>query len=100
VGTSERKLTTLTKTDLHIIDDSGLKPMRSEQDGDFHDVITDSYERRTKFITSNLDSSERNDAFHNMLLGAVTLDRIMHGAYQVVLNGKSYKTHRRNIFLQ
>ena len=31
---------------------------------------------RSTIITSDLDFSERNDAFHNKLLGAVTLDRI------------------------
>ena len=41
--------------------------------------------------TSNLDFSEWNDAYHNKLLGAVTLGRIMHDACQVVLDGKSYR---------
>ena len=97
VGNFERKLAALTKTDLLIIDDFGLKPMRPGQDEDFHDVIADRYERRPTIITSNLDFSEWNDAFHNKLLGAATLDRIMHGAYQVVLDGKSYRTTRRDV---
>jgi len=97
VGNFERKLAALTKADLLIIDDFGLKPMRPGQDEDFHDVIAERYERRPTIITSNLDFSEWNDAFHNKLLGAATLDRIMHGAYQVVLDGKSYRTQRRDL---
>ena len=46
---------------------------------------------------SNLDFSEWNDAFHNKLLGAATLDRIKHGAYQIVLDGKSYRTPRMDV---
>jgi len=76
VGAYECKLAALTKVDLLIIDDFGLKPMRPGQDEDFHDVIADRYERRPTIITSNLDFSEWNDAFHNKLLGAVTLGRI------------------------
>ena len=68
-----------------------IKPMRSGQDEDFHDIIAERYERKPTIITSNLDFSEWNDAFHNKLLSAATLDRIMHGAYQVVLDGKSYR---------
>jgi hypothetical protein len=98
VDTYERKLAVLTKADLLIIDDFGLKPMRPGQDEDFHDVITDRYDRRPTIITSNLDYSEWNDAFHNKLLGAATLDRIMHGAYQVVLDGKSYRTPHKDLF--
>lgn len=41
VGAYERKLSVLTKADLLIIDDFGLKPMRPGQDEDFHDVIAD-----------------------------------------------------------
>ena len=67
------------KADLLIIDNFGLKPMHSGQDEDFHDVIAERYERRPTIITSNLDVSVWNDAFHNKLLGAATLDRIMHG---------------------
>jgi DNA replication protein DnaC len=72
VDTYERKLAALTKADLLIIDDFGLKTMRPGQDEDFHDVITDRYDPRPTIITSNLDYSEWNDAFHNKLLGAAT----------------------------
>ena len=47
VGAYERKLTVLTKADLLIIDDFGLKPMRPGHDEDFHDVIADRSERTT-----------------------------------------------------
>jgi hypothetical protein len=45
-------------------------------------------------ITSNLDFTEWGEAFPNKLLGASTLDRIRHAAYQLVLDGKSYRTPR------
>ena len=47
-----------------------------------------------RIITSNLDFSEWGEAFPNKLLGASTLDRIRHGAYQLVLDGKSYRAPR------
>jgi DNA replication protein DnaC len=97
VGTYERKLAALTKADLLIIDDFGLKPMRPGQDEDFHDVIADRYDRRPTIITSNLDYSEWNDVFHNKLLSAATLARIMHGTCQVVVDYESGRTPRKEL---
>jgi DNA replication protein DnaC len=88
----ERQFNQLTKATLLIIDDFGLKPLRPPQDEDLHDVISERYERRSTVITSNLDLSEWGDAFPNRLLGAATIDRLRHGAYKVVLEGKSYRS--------
>jgi len=93
-NTFERRFQSLAQTDLLIIDDFGLKPIRPPQDEDFHDLIADRYERRASVITSNLDFPEWGEAFPNRLLGAATLDRLRHGAYQVVLDGESYRAPR------
>ena len=88
----DRRLAALAKVDLLIIDDFGLKPLRSPQDEDFHDLIAERYERKGTIITSNLDLSEWGDAFPNKLLGAATIDRIRHGSYSVILDGKSFRS--------
>ncbi len=93
----ERKFANLVRVPLLIIDDFGLKPLRPPHDEDFHDLVAERYERGATVITSNLDFGEWGDAFPNQLLGAATLDRLRHGAYRVVLDGKSYRlqTQRR-----
>lgn len=90
----DRRLATLAKIDLLIIDDFGLKPLRSPQDEDFHDLIAERYERKGTIITSNLDLSEWGDAFPNKLLGAAIIDRIRHGSYNIILNGKSFRSEK------
>lgn len=95
VGTQARKIAQLSKVDVLIIDDFGLKPMQPGQDENLHDVIAERYERRPTVLTSNLDFDEWSEAFHNKLLGAATLDRLRHGAYQVTLEGKSYRSPRQ-----
>lgn len=94
VGTAERKLATLARVPLLIIDDFGLKPLKGSQDEDFHDVIAERYERKSTIVTSNLDIPEWTDAFPNRILGAATIDRLRHGAYKVMLEGKSYRSPR------
>lgn len=87
----ERLFARLAKIDLLIIDDFGLKPLKGIQDEDFHDVISERYERKSTIVTSNLDVPEWPDAFPNRILGTATVDRLRHGAYKVVLEGKSYR---------
>ena len=88
----DRKLKALIKVDLLIIDDFGLKPLQSPQDEDLHALVAERYEKRSTIVTSNLDFDEWGDAFPNKILGAATLDRLRHGAYRVVLDGKSYRS--------
>jgi len=90
----ERHFAKITGVDLLIIDDFGLKPLRPSQDEDFHDVISERYERKSTIVTSNLDIPEWTDAFPNRILGEATVDRLRHGAYSVVLTGKSYRSAR------
>lgn len=90
----DRHFAKLAAVDLLIIDDFGLKPLKGTQDEDLHDVISERYERKSTIVTSNLDIPEWVDAFPNRILGAATVDRLRHGAYKVVLEGKSYRSTR------
>ncbi len=93
-GTYERRFQTLVRVPLLLIDDFGLKPLRSPQDEDFHDLIAERYEQSATVVTSNLDFTEWGDAFPNRLLGAATLDRLRHRAYRMVLEGESFRAPR------
>ena len=92
-GNYARRFKSLVKVPLLIIDDFGLKPLRSPEDEDFHDLIAERYERAATILTSNLDFDEWGEAFAaNKMIGAATLDRLRHGAYRVVLDGDSYRS--------
>jgi DNA replication protein DnaC len=88
----DRHFAKLAAADLLIIDDFGLKPLQGSQDEDFHDVVAERYERKSTIVTSNLDVPEWAEAFPNRILGAATIDRLRHGAYKIVLDGKSYRS--------
>ncbi len=92
VGSYERKLASLARVPLLIIDDFGLKPLRSPADEDLHDLMAERYEQTATIVTSNLDFPEWDQAFpNNRLLGSATLDRLRHNAYCMVLDGASYR---------
>ena len=91
VGSYERKLKYFVKIPLLIMDDFGLKPLRTPQDEDMHELVSERYEQNSTILTSNLDFAEWGEAFPNKLLGAATIDRLKHGAYLVDLDGPSYR---------
>jgi hypothetical protein len=63
----------LAKLPLLIIDDFGLKPLRSPDDEDFHDLIAERYERAAIILT-NLDFPEWGEAFPgNKMIGVQPL---------------------------
>ncbi|HRP95963.1 MAG TPA: ATP-binding protein [Rhodocyclaceae bacterium] len=53
-GAYERKLMQLARVPALIIDDFGLKPLRSPADEDLHDLIAERYEQAATVVTSNL----------------------------------------------
>jgi len=94
-GVYDRRMKMLMGIDLLVIDDFGLKPIRSPQDEDLHEIIAARYERSPTIVTSNLAFDEWSEAFpDNKLLAAATLDRLNHGAYRIVLEGDSYRKPR------
>lgn len=95
-GRYDKKFAEFAKVPLLIIDDFGLRPMRSPQDEDFHDLISERYERVATVVTSNLDFSEWGNAFPNKLLAAATLDRLRHNAHRVILDGPSFRSNRQD----
>lgn len=93
-GSYERRLTNLARTDLLIVDDFGLKALRSPADEDFHELIAERYERGPIVLTSNLDFGEWGKAFANPLLASASVDRLRHNAHCLVIEGESYRTPR------
>ena len=60
-----------------------------------HEIIEERYECTTTIITSNLEPAEWVEAFNNKLLGVATIDRLLHNAIRLKLDGKSYRTGKK-----
>ena len=72
-----------------------LNPLRAPSDEDLHEIIDERYERRATVVTSNLDVSEWTQAFpNNQLIAVATIDRLKHRAWQLTLEGKSWRALR------
>lgn len=90
-NTYERKLARLTSTDLLIVDDLGLQGLRGDEPGDLYELIRLRYETGSMILTSNRDIQEWYGLFGDDLLASAAMDRLMHHAQVLVLEGTSYR---------
>ncbi|MFP3434277.1 ATP-binding protein, partial [Paraburkholderia sp. SIMBA_061] len=77
---------------LLIIDEIGYLPMSREQANLFFQVIAKRYERGSLIVTSNLPFGQWDQTFaDDATLTAAMLDRLLHHAHVVAIQGESYR---------
>jgi DNA replication protein DnaC len=87
----ERRLLRFTTPDLLIIDDLGLRPLTRDEPIDLYEIIRRRYERASTVITSNRDVPELGALFGDPLLASAAMDRLLHGAHVIVIEGASFR---------
>lgn len=98
-GSYARLLTRLTRTQLLVIDDWGLAPLKDTERRDLLEVVEDRYERASTLITSQLPVKAWHEAIGEATLADAICDRLAHCAYKIELKGPSLRetkqaTHR------
>lgn len=87
----ERKMLRFTTPDLLIIDDLGLRPLTHDEPVDLYEIIRRRYEHGSTIITSNRDVEEWHPLFGDALLASAAMDRLLHNAHVVVMDGDTYR---------
>ena len=92
-GRHPRLLRTLGRVDLLILDDWGLEPLDAAARHDLLEILEDRYGRRSTIVTSQLPQ-------WHALIGDPTyadavLDRLVHNAHRIDLNGESMRRTRK-----
>jgi DNA replication protein DnaC len=93
-GSYPRMLSSLSKADLLILDDWGLAPFTGEQDRDLLEILEDRHGLRSTIITSQLPIETWHPLMSNPTVADAILDRLVHNAYRVNLNGESMRRVR------
>ena len=96
-GTYDRQLARLLAPSLLIIDDLGLRALTNDEPMDLYEVIRLRYEKASTIITSNRDVPEWYALFGDPLLASAAMDRLLHHAEVLTLQGRSFRTHRRSL---
>ena len=77
---------------LLIVDEIGYLPLAREQANLFFQVVAKRYERGSMILTSNLTFGSCDQAFAGeTVLTAAMLDRVLHHASVVTIQGESYR---------
>jgi DNA replication protein DnaC len=90
-GSYDRRLLRFTGPDLLIVDDLGLRPLVGEEAIDLYEIIRHRYEHAATVLTSNRAVEELPALFGDALLASAAMDRLLHGAHVLVLDGDSYR---------
>ena len=85
------RLKHFNKYKLLIIDELVYLPIDKEDSKLFFQLIDRRYENKSTIITTNINFGEWDDIFGDPVIANAIVDRILHHAKVVTINGKSYR---------
>ena len=90
-GRFARLFRMLVKVDLLVLDDWGPDRLSASQRRDLMEIVEDRHGRGSTLITSQLPVAAWHDVIGEPTLGDAILDRIVHNAYRLELDGPSMR---------
>jgi DNA replication protein DnaC len=93
-GSHDKRMLRFTAPQLLIIDDLGLRPLSGDEAIDLYEIIRLRYERAATILTSNRAVDELPALFGDALLASAAMDRLLHGAHVLELEGETYRNPR------
>ena len=94
----DARLKHFTKYRLLIIDELGYLPIDKEDSKLFFQLVDMRYEKKSTILTTNINFNNWDEVFYDPVIANAILDRLLHHAHVVSINGKSYrlKDHIKN----
>lgn len=87
----------LAKIDCLILDDWGLQKLNAAQRNDLMEIIEDRYKLRSTLIASQLPIDHWHDYVGEATIADAILDRLLHNAQRLLLEGESMRKTTNNI---
>jgi DNA replication protein DnaC len=85
----------LIRVDLLIVDDFALTAMDQAETADIYQLVVERHRRAATVITSNRDPVEWLAVMADQLLAQSAIDRLTSAAYELVLEGESYRRRQK-----
>jgi len=90
-GSYHKQLKLLAKTQLLIIDDWGLEPLKPAHRNDLLEIMDDRYGHQATLMISQLPTDQWYASIADNTLADAILDRLMHNAHRLQLKGESMR---------
>ena len=94
-GELKKKITSLLKFDLLIIDELGYLPMSKRSVYNLFQLINSVYEYRSVIITTNKEFTDWGEFFHDENVAVPIVDRLIHHSHIFMLGGESYRLREK-----
>lgn len=85
----------LLRVDLLVLDDFALQAFDSLDTADLYELVVERHRVASTVITSNRDPTEWLAQMADPLLAQSAIDRLQSAAYELVLDGESYRTRQK-----
>ena len=95
LGKLRQRLAQLQRPQLLILDEAGFLPLDRPDANRLFQVVSRRYTRGSTIVTSNKSASELSELFGDEVLAAAILDRLLHDAEVLTINGPSYRLKGR-----
>lgn len=90
-GSYMKLLRQIAKTELLIMDDFGLEPLKQTQRNDLLEIMDDRYGQQSTLVSSQLPTTEWHASIGDATLADAILDRLMHNTHRIQLKGESMR---------
>lgn len=90
-GSLRKRLNSLAKTTLLLIDDFAIAPIGQRERNDLLEILDDRVGTRSTLITSQLPVEHWHDYIGEPTLADAILDRLLHNAHKIQLQGESLR---------
>ena len=96
-GQLKKKIKSLLKFDILIIDELGYLPLTQKSVFNFFQLINALYEYRSIIITTNKDFTSWGEFFVSENIAVPIVDRIIHRSHIFMIGGESYRLREKNM---
>jgi DNA replication protein DnaC len=94
-NTYEREMRRLLGLDLLILDDFGLDQMDATESRDFYDLVVERHGKGSMVVSSNRDPEEWLGLMADMIRAQSAVDRLQNSAFELVIEGESYRKRQK-----
>ena len=90
-GSYIKEIAKIEKADLLILDDFGMQPLDTQNRAALMEIIEDRHGERSTIIAGQLPVGQWHDVIGEKTVADAILDRIVHNAYRVEMEGESLR---------